>query len=82
MLKEASEYDKRSASNKAADKDDFNEALLDGPKKQKTETQKPAETVQVKEEEPLGFIQNIDGVPKCVIDDPYLEPFKGDLMLR
>ena len=33
MLKEASEYDKRSASNKAADKDDFNEALLDGPKK-------------------------------------------------
>ena len=36
MLKEASEYEKKSASNKTHDKDDFNEALLDGPKK-KTE---------------------------------------------
>jgi len=35
-----------------------------------------------KEEEPLGFIKNINGVPKVVIDDPYLEPFKNDLLLR
>ena len=55
MLKEASEYDKRSASNKAADKDDYNEALLDGPRK-KTEDKKDGEEIPAKEEEPLGYI--------------------------
>jgi hypothetical protein len=35
FLKEAAEIEQKSASHKSGDKGDFNEALLDGPKKKK-----------------------------------------------
>lgn len=81
FLKEAAEIEQKSASHKSGDKGDFNEALLDGPKRKKVEP-KQVVLAPVKEEEPLGMIKNINGVPKVVIDDPYLEPFKNDLLLR
>ena len=30
----------------------------------------------------IGQIQNIQGIPKVVIEDKYLEPYKNDLLLR
>ena len=38
--------------------------------------------VPVATDEPLGYINNVMGVPQVVIEDKYLEPYQTDLLLR
>ena len=85
LLKEASEYDKKSqgqrSSNKSGDMGDFNEKLLDGKVgKNPVMESKPVEPEAP--QEPMGYIHNTHGKPQVVHDDPYLEPFMNDLYLR
>jgi hypothetical protein len=44
--------------------------------------EKPIEAKDLKQEEPLGQIDNIQGIPKVALGDPYLEPVTNDLLLR
>jgi hypothetical protein len=84
LLKEASEYDKKSAkdmSHKSGDQSDFNEKMLDDKSKVMPSKPKVAE-VKKEDMEPMGYIHNTHGKPQVVHDDPYLEPFMNDLYLR
>jgi len=94
MLKDASVYDSQSqppSSVFSGDKNDFNEDLLMGTKSVgsiddlKIELSK--EEMKNQEShynpEPIGIIENAEGNrPKVCLDDPYLDPFTGDLILR
>ena len=46
------------------------------------EPEKPIEAKDIKKEEPLGHIENVQGIPKVALGDPYLEPVTNDLLLR
>jgi hypothetical protein len=94
FLKEASEFGKQTESSQISEYD-TNEQALDGKAKTKVEYYKPnvppqkkkvtvkKEMVEDKEsDEPLGFIENVYGVPRCAKEDKYLEPFTDDLLLR
>ena len=83
LLKEASEYDKQSvkeaSSKRSKDIGDFNEGMLEEPKKMAANKVSKAES---EPQEPLGYIHNTHGKPQVVHDDPYLEPHMNDLYLR
>ena len=96
LLKEASEFDCRSAvgaSSNSGDKE-FNEVLLEEKSSAslpRSETQaKPMapriipdkEVPEEASEVPIGQIENANGVPKVILDDKYLEQYKNDLLLR
>jgi len=90
---EAGEYEKNSS--KMSDFD-FNEQELEGKARNKVEYYKPniksgknekkdkKPEMEIPEEpkEPLGYIENVYGVPRVVKEDKYLEPFTNDLLLR
>ena len=91
LLKDASEIEKQTSSSRGGDFD-FNEQELDGKARNKVEYYKPNippkknEVLEMEQpvqpDEPLGYIENVDGVPRVVKDDKYLEPYTNDLYLR
>jgi hypothetical protein len=90
LLKDASEISSKMS------EFDFNEQELEGKARTKVEYYKPniagkkskakeellVEEVPLVVNEPLGYIENVYGVPRVAKEDKYLEPYTNDLLLR